>query len=32
MPVAGLSATGSISGSLTQPVSTIRGATISVTP
>ena len=32
MPVDGLSATGSTSGSLTQPVSTIRGATISVAP
>jgi outer membrane lipase/esterase len=32
MPVDGLSATSSTSGSLTQPVSTIRGATIAVAP
>jgi phospholipase/lecithinase/hemolysin len=32
MPVAGLSATGSRSGALTQPVATVRGATIEVTP
>jgi phospholipase/lecithinase/hemolysin len=32
MPVAGLSATGSTSGSLTQPVSAIRGATLAVAP
>jgi phospholipase/lecithinase/hemolysin len=32
MPVAGLSATGSSSGALTQPVATVRGATIEVAP
>jgi phospholipase/lecithinase/hemolysin len=32
IPADGLSATGAISGSLTQPVSTIRGATISAAP
>jgi outer membrane lipase/esterase len=32
MPVAGLSATGSRSGALTQPVATVRGATIEVAP
>ena len=32
MPVDGLSATGATSGPLTQPVSTIRGATIAVAP
>ena len=32
MPVAGLSATGSKSGALTQPVATVRGATIEVAP
>jgi outer membrane lipase/esterase len=32
MPVAGLSATGSRSGVLTQPVATVRGATIEVAP
>src|SRR5262245_57651757 len=32
MPVAGLSATGSRSGSLTQPVATVSGATIEVAP
>jgi phospholipase/lecithinase/hemolysin len=32
MPVAGLSSTGSRSGALTQPVATVRGATIEVAP
>jgi hypothetical protein len=32
MPVAGLNATGSRSGALTQPVATVRGATIEVAP
>jgi hypothetical protein len=32
MPVAGLSAAGSRSGALTQPVAAVRGATIEVAP
>jgi phospholipase/lecithinase/hemolysin len=32
MPVAGLSATGAMSGPLTQPVATIQGATLSIAP